>query len=74
MITVERGVVRVKRFDAAGKVLGQLAGPDAFTAQAPQNDEGDPFGCESGLLEVAAAKDGRVVVLDRAAGELRVLS
>jgi len=74
IVTVERGSVRVKRFDTAGKVLAQLAGPDAFAAQASQADDSDLFACESGLLDVAVSKAGRVIVLDRTAGELHVLS
>ena len=62
----------MKRFDAAGKLIRQLAGPESFAAQA-QDEDGDLFGCEGGLMDVAAAPDGRVVVLDRSAREVRVL-
>jgi hypothetical protein len=74
VVTVERGLARVKRFNTAGEMLGQLAGPEAFAAQISQDDEGDLFACEGGLFDVAVSKTGRVIVLDRAAGELRVLS
>lgn len=71
--TVERGQARVKRFDSAGKLLAELAGPDAFAHVATEEDAGDLFGCDGGLLDIAATNDGRIAVLDRAAREVRVL-
>lgn len=73
VITAERGQVRVKKFSAAGRLAAQLATPEQFTAVV-SDDEGDLFGCEGGLLDVAATRDGRVVVLDRSACEIQVLS
>jgi len=72
LVTVERGTVRVKRFDTAGQIVAQLAGPDAFAA--PVVIDEDMNACESGLLDVAVNQAGRVVVLDRAVGELHMLS
>ncbi len=74
VVTAERGQVRVKRFDAAGKLVAQLAGPDAFPQPSATEDASDLFGCDGGLLNVAASKNGRIVVLDRSAGEVRVLA
>ena len=74
VITAERGQVRVKRFDAAGTFVTQLAGPDSFAKQEAKDEMGDLFGCAGGLLDVAASKNGRVVVLDRSACEIRVLA
>lgn len=74
VVTAERGQVRVKRFDAAGTFVTQLAGPDSFAKQASEDDAGDLFGCEGGLMDVAASKNGHVVVLDRSACEIRVLA
>ncbi len=73
VITAERGQVRVKKFSAAGKFAAQLAAPEQFTAVVSE-DDGDLFGCGGGLLDVAATRDGRVVVLDRSACEIHVLS
>lgn len=73
VITAERGQVRVKKFSSKGKFAAQLATPEHFTAVI-SDDEGDLFGCESGLLDVAATRDGRIVVLDRSACEIQVLS
>ncbi|MEZ5388153.1 MAG: hypothetical protein R3F13_21820 [Prosthecobacter sp.] len=73
VITAERGQVRVKKFSSVGKLAAQLAAPEQFTVVASE-DEGDLFGCETGLLDVVAARDGRVVVLDRSACEIQVLS
>lgn len=75
VVTAERGQVRVKSFDAAGHLLHELAGPETFPAAAVTAEEsGDLFGCEGGLLDVAAAPGGRVVILDRSAREIRVLA
>lgn len=75
VVTAERGQVRVKRFDATGGLVRQVAGPDSFAAPvAAVADAGDLFGCEGGLLDVASSADGRIVVLDRSACEVLVLA
>lgn len=75
VITVERGVARVKQFDSRGRLMKELAGPDSFSAvHHDADDGGDLFGCEGGLFDVAAGRDGRVIVLDRAAREVLVLA
>lgn len=74
VVTVERGQVRVKRFDRDGKLMAQLAGPESFPAQAPADEDDALAGCEAGLLDVACARDGRIIVLDRTTRELRVLA
>jgi hypothetical protein len=73
IVTAERGQGRVKRFDADGKFIHQLAGPETFPRVAAEENEDDASGCEGGLLDLAATSDGRVVVLDRAACMVHVL-
>ncbi|HBJ85763.1 MAG TPA: hypothetical protein DDZ88_18195 [Verrucomicrobiales bacterium] len=74
VVTVERGQVRVKRFDAAGSLVRQVAGPEHFAGAIPDDDVGGLFGCEGGLLDVAASHEGQIVVLDRTALEVLVLA
>ena len=76
VVTAERGQTRVKAFDSAGRYQRLLAGPEQFTASiaAAQADSDELFGCQAGLIDVAASPDGRVVVLDRTTREVRVLA
>jgi sugar lactone lactonase YvrE len=74
VVTAERGQPRVKSFDAAGHLLHELAGPDTFPSAAHTHEDGDLSGCEGGLLDVASAPGGRIVILDRTAREIRVLA
>lgn len=76
IVTAERGQPRVKAFNAGGRLSRVLAGPDDFAAslEAARGEEGDLFGCQGGLLDVAPSPGGGVVVLDRTTHELRVLA
>jgi hypothetical protein len=73
-VTAEKGLARVKVFDADGKFVGFLAPPDTFA----QHDElvagaTDPAaGCRNIALDVAAGADGRIYVLDGVVGEVHV--
>jgi len=70
-VTAEKGLARVKVYDADGKFVGFLAGPDTFT----RHDElvrARPSGQPFEALDVAAGADGRIYVLDGAVGEVRV--
>lgn len=76
LITAERGSIRIKAFQLDGKYVGELAGPDAFAKQFVV--EGGDFdalsGCLHGGLDIAVGPDNRIMVLDRSAKEIRVLS
>jgi hypothetical protein len=73
-VTAEKGLARVKVFDADGKFVGFLAPPDTFA----RHDElvagaTDPAaGCRNIALDVAAGADGRIYVLDGVVGEVHV--
>jgi len=57
VLTCEKGLRRVKLYDAGGKLLGVVAPPSAFATVAPR-------GGAAGELEAAADASGRVLVLD----------
>ncbi len=72
-VTAERGQVRVKQYDAKGRFVALVAGPEHFedNAKASAGDEGQA-GCATGGLDVAADSRGGVVVLDRATRRVSV--
>ena len=76
IVTAERGQPRVKAFSVEGRLSRVLAGPDDFSAsiEAAQAADDELFGCQGGLLDVAAAPGGGVVILDRTTREVRVLA
>jgi len=57
VLTCEKGLRRVKLYDAGGKFLGVVAPPSAFATVAPQ-------GRDARELEAAADAAGKVFVLD----------
>lgn len=70
-VTAEKGLARVKVFDAEGKFAGLLAPADAFKRHdelVAARPSGQPFEA----LDVAAGPDGRIYVLDGIVGELRI--
>ena len=75
IVTAERGLPRVKAFSAAGKFRRMLAGPEDFaeSIEAARADADDLTGCQSGLLQIAAAPNGGIVLLDRTTREVRIL-
>jgi hypothetical protein len=58
-VTSEKGIPRVKEYDASGQFVSVVAGPESFA----QNAVG---------IDLAAGRDGRVWVLDPAARAVRV--
>jgi len=73
-VTAEKGLARVKVFDADGKFVGFLAPPDTFA----RHDElvagatNPAAGCRNMALDVAAGADGRIYVLDGIVGQVHV--
>lgn len=66
VVTAEKGLPRVKIFNAEGKLLSVVAGPENFEKTLP--------GCYSEALikDLAVDSAGRVLVLDRSAGKVRI--
>ena len=70
-VTAEKGLARVKVFDADGKFAGLLAAPDTFARHdelVAAGPSGEPFAA----LDVAAGADGRIYVLDGVVGQVHV--
>lgn len=75
-VTAEGGLPRVKRFDREGNFIAEIAGPEELedNARASSENPADPGACHRGGLEVAADENGRVLVLDRASGEVKIFA
>lgn len=72
-VTCEKGLTRVKVYDANGKFVGALAGPEQFV----QHDTvcGEKGGnCNSGGLDVAVDSQQRILVVDPYTNEVRMFS
>lgn len=72
-VTAEKGITRVKIYDADGGFVGVVAGPASFT----EHDlicEFQGVGCSVGGLDVAVDSQGRVLVLDTLTGQLRIFT
>jgi len=66
-VTCEKGLRRVKLYDAEGKFLGVVAPPSAFATDPP-------LGRKVGELDVAVGPDGRILVLDPYTGLVKVFA
>lgn len=69
-VTAEAGQVRIKRFDANGQFLQQIAGPDSIAAIATSRDEDPLLRCRVGGIDLAAGPSGDLWVLHAAARQL----
>jgi len=72
-VTCEKGLTRVKIYDAAGKFVGFVAGPESFS----QHDgicrmNGGADNCNTGGLDVAVDSKGRILVMDPLTREVRI--
>jgi hypothetical protein len=71
MVTCEKGLPRVKVYRADGTFESVVAGTESFAAQ--QRACADPNDCTRGGLDVAVDSHGRLHLLDRVTGEVRVM-
>ncbi|MGI6458517.1 MAG: hypothetical protein ACOX5J_00190 [Candidatus Hydrogenedentales bacterium] len=69
LVTVEKGLVRVKLYSVDQKLLGFVAGPDAF-----RSTPGGPFSAELDmpLLDVAVDANDRILLIDGRSNTVRV--
>lgn len=71
-VTCEKGIIRVKIYDAEGSFVGVVAGPEQLV-------EGNislaclfPDDCQSGSFDVAVDRKGRILVLDTIRNAVRI--
>lgn len=70
-VTAEKGLPRVKVYRADGTFESVVAGTESFADQRRQCS--DPNDCTRGGLDVAVDSRGRIHILDRVTGEVRVM-
>jgi hypothetical protein len=71
-VTAEKGLVRVKVYDADGEFVGVVAGPDQLGWVAPLRVCESPEDCASQGFDVAVDKAGRIYVLDTLRNVVRI--
>lgn len=71
-VTAEKGLVRVKVYDADGEFLGVVAGPDQLGWIEPLRVCKTPEECKAKGFDVAVDKAGRIYVLDTLRNVVRI--
>jgi hypothetical protein len=69
-VTCEKGLPRVKVYNAHGEFESVVAGVETFAANAKACGPSD---CTTGGLDVAADAQGRIYILDLVTGDIRVM-
>ena len=70
-VTAEKGLTRVKIYDPDGKFVGVVAGPDSF-ARHDTICTANSGNCQTGGLDVAVDRQGRVFVMDPYTADVRI--
>jgi hypothetical protein len=70
-VTAEKGLTRVKIYDPAGKFVGVVAGPASF-ARHDTICAANGGNCQTGGLDVAVDKPGRIFVMDPYTADVRI--
>lgn len=71
-VTAEKGLVRVKVYDADGEFVGVVAGPDQLGWIEPLRVCETPEDCKAKGFDVAVDKAGRIYVLDTLRNVVRI--
>ncbi|MEN8126482.1 MAG: hypothetical protein ABFR90_01620 [Planctomycetota bacterium] len=71
-VTAEKGLVRVKVYDADGEFVGVVAGPDQLGWVDPLRVCKTPEDCKTKGFDVAVDKAGRIYVLDTLRNIVRI--
>lgn len=72
-VTFEKGLPRVKVYDAHGQLESVVAGPDRFTDPGNVSPALDSEGAPAGVLDGAIDSRGRIYTLDIASGRVDIL-
>lgn len=72
-VTCEKGLPRVKLYNSHGEFTGLVAGPEAFPEYLKAANAGTPHSLGSGIY-AAIDPQGRVLVLDVVAGDVRIMT
>ncbi|HUW17938.1 MAG TPA: NHL repeat-containing protein [Sedimentisphaerales bacterium] len=73
-VTCEKGLVRVKIYDADGAFVGVVAGPEQLVAGGASRVCEFPSECQAGGFDVAVDAAGRIFVLDTIKNVVRIFS
>lgn len=71
-VTCEKGLVRVKAYDADGNFVGVVAGPEQLNWNQPQRVCLTPEECSSKGFDAAVDEGGRVYILDMVRNNVRI--
>ena len=71
-VTAEKGLVRVKVYDADGEFVGVVAGPDQLGWIGPMRVCKTPEECKAKGFDVAVDDQGRIFVLDTVRNVVRI--
>ncbi len=72
-VTAEKGLPRVKVYSAGGAFECVVAGPESYPNNARHGAARDSSDGTMGGLDVAAATDGKILVLDLVTGQVQVM-
>ncbi|MBA7612846.1 hypothetical protein ES703_20087 [subsurface metagenome] len=73
-VTCEKGLTRVKIYDADGAFVGAVAGPEQLVEGGTSRICYFPADCQAGAFDVAVDATGRILVLDTIKNVVRIFS